>query len=665
MRIQNADRMQSRPEPIGWGIGSWQRGLILPLAVIVFCAILGCHEGNETETPSNANSGQGGATTSSSGIEQAEPLSAFSPDLVPGHRRRNFARMYADEYRRSEPNQDGWESEVFQEAASRQLKILADQITRSGELDAETLGRIVAGNFHATDLRPRMTEIYRDDVLIVSRAAGAPSDGMDSDATGGETDSSNEGPAALATAISPLIAALGDGRNSHAKLKVVGVMMDGEDVQTRVLYQASAEVGGHMVQQNARWSCHWSHAGSARPLLTAIVLESLEEITTRQEGGPLFSDCTEAVFGDAEAYRDQLVYGVDYWRARQERQLAPYISGLKGLVLGDVNNDGLDDIYICQGAGLPNRLFIQQVDGTLQDFTSTAGVDWMDSSNCALMVDLDNDGDQDLLVGTSVAVLVHRNDGTGNFEMAATLKVNTLVTGLTAADYDGDGKLDIYVLGRTGQDDDGSTVLGLPYPYQDANNGGQNLLYRSLGDWTFEDVTDQVGLEENNRRFSWAASWEDYDNDGDLDLYVANDFGRNNLYQYDSDAKNFADVAAEAGVEDIASGMSVSWGDHNGDGRMDLYVSNMYSGAGNRITYQRSFRPGADSATLTNIRRMARGNSLFENIGDGKFRDVSVEAGVTMGRWAWGSTFVDVNNDGREDLVVANGFVTQSKADDL
>ncbi len=84
-----------------------------------------------------------------------------------------------------------------------------------------------------------------------------------------------------------------------------------------------------------------------------------------------------------------------------------------------------------------------------------------------------------------------------------------------------------------------------------------------------------------------AASWEDYDQDGDLDLYVANDFGRNNLYR--NDDGQFVDVAAEAGVEDISAGMSVSWGDYNNDGQADLYVGNMFSSAGNRVTYQRQF----------------------------------------------------------------------------
>jgi hypothetical protein len=127
----------------------------------------------------------------------------------------------------------------------------------------------------------------------------------------------------------------------------------------------------------------------------------------------------------------------------------------------------------------------------------------------------------------------------------------------------------------------------------------------------------------------------------------------------------FKNVAAAAGVEDHASGMSVSWGDFDRDGWMDLYVSNMFSAAGNRVTYQRRFAAGLEDEMVANVQRMARGNTLFRNQGDGTFSDESVAQDVTQGRWAWGSQFVDVNNDGRQDLVVANGYVTNEDTGDL
>jgi hypothetical protein len=209
--------------------------------------------------------------------------------------------------------------------------------------------------------------------------------------------------------------------------------------------------------------------------------------------------------------------------------------------------------------------------------------------------------------------------------------------------------------------------MGEPMPFHDANNGGPNILWRNMGNWEFADVTAAVGLDVNNRRFSFCASWEDYDNDGDLDLYVANDYGRNCLYRNDSAGGKiaFAEVSDQLGVQDTSAGMSTSWGDYNRDGWMDLYISNMFSSAGNRITYQRQFLAGSTAEVRAQFQRMARGNTLFQADGKGGFKDVSVEAGVTMGRWAWGSGFVDLNNDGWEDILVANGFITTEDTGDL
>ncbi len=273
-------------------------------------------------------------------------------------------------------------------------------------------------------------------------------------------------------------------------------------------------------------------------------------------------------------------------------------------------------------------------------------------------MDFENDGNQDLLVGTRNELFLMRNKGGGRFVPAAILPVRN-THALSAADFDNDGDLDIYVCCYSAPHKKNSA----PIPYHDANTGRPNVLLRNEGRGRFTDITRQCGLDANNRRFSFAASWEDFDNDGDLDLYVANDYGRNNLYRNDNG--QFTDVARPAGVQDISAGMSVSWADYNNDGLMDIYVGNMFSSAGNRITYQREFKTGADESVRALFQRHARGNSLFENAGDGTFRDVSAAGGVTMGRWAWGSIFLDFNNDGYEDIFVANGFMTNEDSKDL
>ena len=226
---------------------------------------------------------------------------------------------------------------------------------------------------------------------------------------------------------------------------------------------------------------------------------------------------------------------------------------------------------------------------------------------------------------------------------------------MSAADFDRNGFVDIYTCGYFSRTPSSGVGLGRPLPYHDANNGTPNYLIANSGNWNFSDVTNQVGLDVNNRRFSYAAAWSDYDDDGDPDLYVANDFGRNNLYRNDNGT--FEDVASDVGVEDISAGMSAQWSDFDRDGDFDLYVGNMYSSAGNRIARQLGFQADADDAVRRQFLRHARGNSLFRNDAS-VFHDVSVASNVTMGRWAWSSNLVDLNNDGWDDIVVANGFVT-------
>src|SRR5690348_6174351 len=154
---------------------------------------------------------------------------------------------------------------------------------------------------------------------------------------------------------------------------------------------------------------------------------------------------------------------------------------------------------------------------------------------------------------------------------------------------------------------------------------------------TFDDVTEEVGLNENNNRYSFAPAWCDFDGDGWPDLYVANDFGRKNLYR--NRGVKFRDEAAPSGVEDIGPGMSAAWFDYDGDGRPDLYVSNMWTAAGQRVVGDPAFQPGREQNEA--YRRHTKGNSLFRNRGDGTFEETGPQEGVEMGRWAWGADAMD------------------------
>jgi hypothetical protein len=268
-------------------------------------------------------------------------------------------------------------------------------------------------------------------------------------------------------------------------------------------------------------------------------------------------------------------------------------------------------------------------------------------------------------------VLFMQNDGKGHFtSVASVLTPEAQPYSLAAADYDNDGDLDLYAACYSPRAMHAANrFLARPLPYHDAENGGRNVLLRNDRSWKFKDVAKAVGMDVNNRRFSLACSWEDFDNDGDQDIHVANDFGRDNFYLNegpDADGHwHFRDAAKELGVDDIGAGMSVAWGDVDQDGFMDLLVSNMWSSAGHRVTSQSRFLPKAAAGQRSDFQHHARGNSLFHNNGGKGFSDISASAGITLGRWAWGSVFLDINNDSWQDIYVANGYFTRPDPGDL
>ena len=553
--------------------------------------------------------------------------------------------------RKEDPALAGWESEVFHQQADSQLKKLG-QLLVAGNLEHGVARKLAAASFQSTDLRPsNLQKAFGDDAVAVFRGDAQAIANKNVD---------------LAGRLAELLEPLEDAADKRYKFKTLRVELSGDEVETTTDFQLSGEKSEGVVQLNATWDILWTR--ESPPKIQSIRVRNYEEIVPGARGRLAFADIAPAVLGENEAYREQLVHGYDYWRERTDRALGSDLGGNQGIAIGDVNGDGLDDVYVMQPGGLPNRLFLHQPDGTAKDISAEARVDYADFSRDALFLDLDGDDDQDLVLGLNPGWIVLENDGKGRFSERASYFCPASLYSLTAADFDGDGDLDIYVGGRYPQGAliEETRVQGLPIPYHDANNGGPNSLWRNEGDWRFVDVTREVGLDVNNRRFTVAASWEDYDNDGDQDLYVANDFGRNNLYR--NDGGKFTDVAAIEGVEDIGAGMSACWGDYNGDGFLDLYVANMFSAAGHRVASQKQFMPGVDERTRQEFQRHARGNSLFLNHGPREgadFEDVTLEADVNLGRWAWGSMFVDLNGDGWEDLFVANGFITTEDTGDL
>jgi len=235
-------------------------------------------------------------------------------------------------------------------------------------------------------------------------------------------------------------------------------------------------------------------------------------------------------------------------------------------------------------------------------------------------------------------------------------------TGAAAADYDRDGWLDIYFCLYVYYQ--GADQYKYPAPYYAAENGPPNFMLRNNRDGTFRDVTAQSGLNQNNTRYSFCCGWGDYNRDGWPDLYVVNDFGRKNLYRNNGDG-TFTDIAPQAGVEDVGAGMSVCWFDYDNDGIEDLYVANMWTAAGERISAQEIFQRTAPAETRALYRKHAMGNSLLRNRGDGTFQDATVPSGVGLGRWSWSSDAWDFDHDGFPDLYIVNGMVSGPILEDL
>jgi len=422
----------------------------------------------------------------------------------------------------------------------------------------------------------------------------------------------------------------------------------------------------HREQRIGNWELRWKMlpSGEIRLQQWRVLDEERARVSVQ-----VFQDISAHAFADNRSYVSQLVPGIDHWRTVLDGASGIDIYGHNGVSIGDIDGDGFDDLYVCQPAGLPNRLYRNRGDGTFADITDSAGVGVLENTACALFADIDNTGRQDLIVVRAGGPLLFRNQGLGKFRLQpdafqfATPPQGTF-TGAAIADYDRDGWLDIYFCLYAYYQ--GTDQYRYPMPYYDAENGPPNFLLRNNRDGTFRDVTKQSGLDQNNTRFSFCCSWGNYrgqPGQSGPDLYVVNDFGRKNLYRNNGDG-TFSDVAQQAGVEDVGAGMGVSWLDFDGDGREDLYVADMWSAAGIRISSQDNFRKHDDDKVRALYRKHAMGNSLFRNVGE-RFEDAGAKSGTTMGRWSWSCDAWDFNHDGFPDLYIANGMVSGSIRDDL
>ena len=334
-----------------------------------------------------------------------------------------------------------------------------------------------------------------------------------------------------------------------------------------------------------------------------------------------------------------------------------------GAAVGDFNRDGWQDIFLLGGGGAVDALYLNNGDGTFTDHAAAAGVAWSHRGLAAAVGDYDGDGWQDLFV-TSLgasdgprrpgAHRLYRNrgvprdgataTGTGapggvpggvpHFEdVAAAAGVATTATprpdGMGAAfgDYDLDGDLDLFVTG---------------YQYHDGNK-----LFRNDGG-RFTDVTVaalgpalEMGVLET---WGFAPAFVDMDGDRFPELLIAGDYGTSRYFLNDG-GRYFRDLTAASGTGTGAMGMGSAFGDFDGDGRVDWYLTSVYA------------RTGTES--------LRNGNQLYLNEGRHRFREASVAAGVNHGGWGWGAVAADLNHDGVLDLVATNGWTRANHQGDM
>ena len=330
-----------------------------------------------------------------------------------------------------------------------------------------------------------------------------------------------------------------------------------------------------------------------------------------------------------------------------------------GAAFFDYDADGDPDLYFVNGAPLPgyvaqevptNCLYRNNGDGTFTDVTEESGVGDTGYGHGCAVGDYNNDGQLDLYVTNYGTNRLYRNNGDGTFTDVAEIAGVTeprWSSSCAFADYDRDGNLDLYVVNYIVFDIDENPWCGLKekgiraYCEPDNFPAQSDTLFRNNGDGTFTDVTESAGIYKTTGK-GLGVVWGDYNNDGVSDIYVANDSTENFFYHNNGDG-TFEEVGFMVGValsEDGAAenGMGTAFGDWNNDGWFDL--------------------------TVTNYAQQT--NTLYHNDADGFFTDATATtktAQLTYSYLGWATAFIDYDNDGYQDLFVANGHLHENLAE--
>ena len=343
-----------------------------------------------------------------------------------------------------------------------------------------------------------------------------------------------------------------------------------------------------------------------------------------------------------------------------------------GAAFADYNNDGHIDLYVVNNPGPlhakvtdaspGNVLYRNNGDGTFTDVTEKAGVGDRGYGMGCVFGDYDNDGDLDLYVTNYGQNVLYRNNGDGTFtDIAEKAGVGDTRwgTGAVFGDYDNDGDLDLYVpnyiehdLDKLAEAQKTSMQYGQSVPRKlnpHSFEPQDNVLYRNNGDGTFTDVTAELSVESPGGR-SLQAIFTDFDLDGDLELYVANDLSPNFLYRNNGDG-TFIDVSDASWAADFRGSMGLATGDYDGDGDLDLFMSHWIEQE-NALYSNMWKEEGAIGGKSSKVAGMQPIHLVDESYG----ASLGEESLKYVG---WGTDLFDYDNDGDLDIFVANGHTFQ------
>lgn len=342
-----------------------------------------------------------------------------------------------------------------------------------------------------------------------------------------------------------------------------------------------------------------------------------------------------------------------------------------GVAIGDINNDGLPDIYLT-GNQVSDRLYLNKGHFHFEDITKKAGLP-IDSSwsTGATFVDINGDGLLDLYVcksgppgGKNRHNDLYINQGIGKDGIPTfkeeSAKYGLDVTGLATQavffDYDRDGDLDMYLLNNSFKPiRQGTQLKGSDRNIPDPDGG--NMLFRNDGGH-FTNVTRQAGIYSSKIGFGLNAMVADYNGDGWPDIYITNDYDERDYLYINNRNGTFTESLPDHMNEISLSSMGGDEGDINNDGRPDIYVTDMLPGSDARQKSKTTFLSWNDyQSDLSNgFYRQSTRNTLQLNNGDGTFSEIGRLAGVEATDWSWGTLIFDMNNDGWSDIFVANGI---------